>query len=460
MPEANETLSERELEILRLVATGAANKEIARQLVISPNTVKVHLRNIFAKIGVSSRTEATLYAVQVGLVKTAAAQEEPAESSNGTGEITPLPELTIEGAPAEPVSTARRRWRFTQIAGAVLVALVLIAAGIAGSRLIASGQNAVPTVVSQSSTPALTAQRWTTGRAIPAPRKGMGITEYEDSVYLLAGLTAQGADGSVLRYTPANNEWQALASKPTPVGEVQSALLGEKIYVPGGLLASGKSTDRLEVYNPRQNTWEVKAPLPQPVSAYALAAFEGRLYLFGGKNGDQYLATTFVYDPQEDHWETRTPMSAPRAYAGAAVVGGKIHVIGGYDGTHALKINEAYFPPRDGSGEKPWEDFASLPQGRYAMGAANLTGIIYLLGGLDEQGKPAEPGALQYIAQSNRWMVFDTPPAPVGALPALLASGNFLYILGGETAGALSASNQSYQAIYTISVPMLGNGNP
>src|SRR4030067_1992784 len=61
-------LSQREREILRLVATGASNKEIARQLSISVNTVKVHLRNIFAKTGVASRTEATLFAIREGLV--------------------------------------------------------------------------------------------------------------------------------------------------------------------------------------------------------------------------------------------------------------------------------------------------------------------------------------------------------------------------------------------------------
>lgn len=55
-------LSPRELEVLRLVAKGLANKQIARSLEISERTVKVHLGNVFRRIGVSDRTSAALWA--------------------------------------------------------------------------------------------------------------------------------------------------------------------------------------------------------------------------------------------------------------------------------------------------------------------------------------------------------------------------------------------------------------
>ncbi len=56
-------LTEREVEILRLAAKGLANKQIARQLQISTRTVEWHLGHIFAKLGVSSRTQAIIHAV-------------------------------------------------------------------------------------------------------------------------------------------------------------------------------------------------------------------------------------------------------------------------------------------------------------------------------------------------------------------------------------------------------------
>jgi DNA-binding CsgD family transcriptional regulator/N-acetylneuraminic acid mutarotase len=468
MPERNEPLSERELDILRLVASGKANKEIANQLVISPNTVKVHLRNIFAKIGVVSRTEATLYAVKIGLVRPHVASQVietgPDDGTNSEPQ-TGIEKSEADTSQALPAQKSKTRLPAWLLALLIMGALLLIAGlGIMGARVIGERLRPMPTplpAISAASTPQVNVvPRWTKRSDLPSPRKGMAVIEYENNLYIVAGETSQGIDGALLRFSQAENTWSTLASKPTPVTDIQAALVSEKIYVPGGRLANGSATDRLEVYDPRKGTWENRAPLPEPLSAYGMTFFEGQIYLFGGKNGEQYSASVYVYDPQEDRWTTRTSMSSPRAYTSVVESGGKIYVMGGYDGQHALNSNEAYLPNRDISGESPWKAFAPLPEGRYAMSTAQLVGIIYLVGGLGENGQPAGKPAIQYSVQVDQWMEFETPPVKIGTNSALLPSGKYLYILGGETPEGLSAANLAYQAIYTITVPILiNNGN-
>ena len=66
-PAASETLTERERDVLRLLAQGLANKEIARELHVGEKTVKTHVSNILVKLGVQSRTQAALQATRMGL---------------------------------------------------------------------------------------------------------------------------------------------------------------------------------------------------------------------------------------------------------------------------------------------------------------------------------------------------------------------------------------------------------
>jgi len=62
-------LSARELEIVSLLRTGGSNKELAEQLGISPETVRTHLANVYAKLGVADRTEALAYCLRHGLIE-------------------------------------------------------------------------------------------------------------------------------------------------------------------------------------------------------------------------------------------------------------------------------------------------------------------------------------------------------------------------------------------------------
>ena len=63
-----DSLSAREIEVLKLIAAGKSNPQIAEELVISRNTVQAHVGSILNKAGLSNRTEAAVYAQRLGLV--------------------------------------------------------------------------------------------------------------------------------------------------------------------------------------------------------------------------------------------------------------------------------------------------------------------------------------------------------------------------------------------------------
>ncbi len=74
-PESPEALTERETDVLRLLAQGQSNKQIARSLSNTEQTIKSHVSRILSKLGVQSRTQATLYAIRIGLVSPRSAEK-------------------------------------------------------------------------------------------------------------------------------------------------------------------------------------------------------------------------------------------------------------------------------------------------------------------------------------------------------------------------------------------------
>ncbi len=74
-PQSPEALTERETEVLRSLSQGYSNKQIARSLNTTEKTIKTHVSRILSKLGVQSRTQATLYAIRTGLVSPGSAEQ-------------------------------------------------------------------------------------------------------------------------------------------------------------------------------------------------------------------------------------------------------------------------------------------------------------------------------------------------------------------------------------------------
>jgi NarL family two-component system response regulator LiaR len=75
VPQSPEALTERETEVLRRLSQGQSNKQIARNLNNTEKTIKTHVSRILSKLGVQSRTQATLYAIRTGLVSPVSSQK-------------------------------------------------------------------------------------------------------------------------------------------------------------------------------------------------------------------------------------------------------------------------------------------------------------------------------------------------------------------------------------------------
>lgn len=441
-------LSERELEVLKLVATGATNQEIARALVISPNTVKVHMRNIFEKLEVQSRTEATMEAVRRGWVSVPNAATAPAI------EATSPPPVAPESPPAPRPALAP--WQRVYM---VLVGGLVLLASLAPAWWRARNQTTPSSAFSDVGQPQVAPElrpavrRWGSAAPLPEPRSRLALAADGASLYAVGGETSSGVTNLLTIYSPGSNSWTAGPAKPTPVSNVGAAAIAGRLYVPGGSRADGGATDVLEVYDVRARTWEKRAPLPGPVAAYALAASGGKLYLFGGWDGAAYRADTLIYDPATDSWTVGSPLPSPRAFMAAGELKGLIYVVGGFDGKRELARVDVYDPAGEGAAG-PWSSRAPLSQPRAGLGLAVLGSRLYAIGG----GWTAQLAHNeQFDVPSGAWSRIETPVVGEWRNLGAAAQGQKVYAVGGWS-GSYLASNEAYQALIRQLLPLGSTG--
>lgn len=241
-------LSDRELQILRLVAEGFSNRQIAGQLDISENTVKVHVRNIFGKIQVASRTEASMYAVRNGLIADIAPVVDEGADVLDQPEVLP-PHMSMRTG---------RRW----LIGVGLIALVGALGGVSWWWSTRDVYQARP--IEQPSA----AQRWRQLAPLPTVAPGVQLVTAAGRLYALGGALGQ----TVLQYNPSRDDW------------VASDLLPLQMLAPlswsdaSGVWVIDTVTRQIWMWDAQ--VWRPQGMLPDDVVPVALARVAGNLVLF------------------------------------------------------------------------------------------------------------------------------------------------------------------------------------
>jgi DNA-binding CsgD family transcriptional regulator/N-acetylneuraminic acid mutarotase len=439
-------LSTRELQVLELVVTGASNQEIARKLVISVNTVKVHLRNIFEKLGVQSRTEATLKAIQEGLVRV--------ENDSEGGDIAPVSKtfLLTNSWPLE-----LPRWQQIYLTIALLVTIVFASIPFLFNTNQAVTSEVLPPIYKETISTASESHSsvWTPHAPMPTKRAGLALVAYQGQIFAIGGMRGNNqATRSVEIFDPFINTWKEGANKLVATANIAGVVIGDKIYIPGGCANNAQAVDSFGIYNPKTDTWIEGPTMPSPRCGYGLATFEDKLYLFGGWNGAEFEDTIFVYSPQTEQWQVlKQKLPQRTGFMGAATLNDEIYITGGYDGDHELDQTYAFNPVIG-----QWTEKAPMREKRGGLGLISANNQLFAIGGGWEHPLGSSE---KYNPTTNTWESFDTPFNSRWRNLGLAVVDNKIYAVGGWDGAEEKYVDAvvSYQYLYQIFIPISTFGN-
>ena len=302
-------LSERELQILLLVAQGLSNRQIAGQLDISDNTVKVHVRNIFVKINVASRTEASLYAVRHGLLIVENQPVAPAPI------VEPPPPLVVPADTVRPVLVPR--WGWLVVAGIVVV--------IGGGGLVwwATQTPVTPVIRQQSSAPT----RWARLPAVPNPQPDQQFAVYAGQLYAFTG----NHGSQWLQFDDATRTWITLADLPFVMPN------SAKVWADGAGLWVVGSDDGRGVWRWDSEKWQVQPMLPAGVTVAGVVRVDGALLVLGQLTTTAENVSAWTLAPQAQSWQSGVDFAHALVNVELVVLEGVVYLFG--DGAHVWRLD-------------------------------------------------------------------------------------------------------------------------
>ena len=451
-------LSEREQEVAELLATGASNTEIGRGLHISPHTVKVHVRNIFEKLAVNSRTEASMLLLRRGWISVPGM-----EIAEG---VAPGVERPAPAALADR-SAQIAGWQQLFLLCALLASVVALLAPPLLSRAVTSEDlltDSGHTILGQ---PALNAQpRWDARTPLSGARSRHAMVYLGERIFVIGGESRGAILQDVQSYDLRVNEWQAIADLPYALANAAAAVYADHIFVVGGTTPRGSGAaagaidneilDRVWRYDPLQDAWTEIGAAPNRLAGASLVAGADALYLLGGWDGELMRDEVWrlpLPDPLADsvgNWELVARLDLPKAFFGAVYVDERIYVVGGYDGAQELD-QATYYAVSTGK----WQPLPPLATPRGGLSLVYDGLALFALGGgwtrsinTHERLDPA----------TDVWTNFPSPIEGEWRNLGAVSSDGILYLVGGWSGDYLGVHLQ-YQSTFRALLPVIITNN-
>ncbi|MFN3705635.1 MAG: LuxR C-terminal-related transcriptional regulator [Thermoflexales bacterium] len=478
MAELDEPLTERELEVVRLVAEGLSNKEIGARLFVSPNTVRVHLRNIFAKLGAQSRTEVTIIAVRNGWVKVEAVppalpQEDEFSPRPSSEEVQTALAEAASAAPPQPVPVAPDPlppaplavWQRVALVGVLACSVALTVWAVRDARPLVVAQPQVAnfddlltssSTIAEPTSVAVENSRWFARASIRSARARAATAVVNGRLYIIGGEVNGQPAREVLVYEPQADAWREGPAKPTPTMNAGAAALGNVIYVPGGTLAGQLISSQFEALYLERQAWMRLADLPIPLAGHAVAAAQGQIVVAGGRTSNGLNDRVLSFDPASGKWKLLSLLPTPRSQLALIALGERLFAVGGYDGQRELATCE-YLDLQ----QMTWARCAPMLLPRGGLGVVEMDGQLYAIGG----------GIVGYIGFNerydpivDRWRPVEMPAQRMGEWRNMSVAriGYRIYAVGGSTRGVLLSDNYAYEGFsQRVFLPLLqSSGNP
>ena len=263
---------------------------------------------------------------------------------------------------------------------------------------------------------------------------------------LLIVVISSTFDGQQAFTETTESSWSIGTSMPTPRTEVTATIIGNNIYVIGGLDKSGKVLGTVEVYNIKNDTWKTVAPLPQPLHHTAASSLNGKIYVIGGSTTtiDNWVPSNklFIYDPIEDKWIEGKPMPTARGAINANFINGILYVIGGYGSSQIVDVNEAYDPLSN-----EWISKKSMPTPRHHAASAVIDNQLFVIGGRTVGLYPIVNTNIteRYDPKEDRWITLESMPSKrSGISAASINNTSTIYVFGGEDLTKTYNNNEKY----------------